>query len=381
MNGKNGWKPACIVLAFLFILSWVFFGLLYGFGGIDFSVLEIPVAENTANGGGAVIGEGESNGVKLTSTKIAEEDYAEYGISPLAETAYTLTATVTPANAVDKTVDWSVMFVDPAASWANGKTVTDYVTVTPTSDGALTATVECLQAFGEQIKVIVASRVSSTVNATCTVDYAQKITGMRVYFEPSNSSYSSDVNIPAGEEFTLSISAAQAPFVYFLRAEALLSDVYTLAEDVTCNVSFLNWGDDGDRDYFHRPSADDNQVVRVMVDSIDNAIGKSFMPDKRLLAAYNFQREYYHVVSGEWQKEETVYYRDVSDARLVDFYYGNGEEAGVADEGTVIWRVVANVEGQYGSYEREDSYFMYVLSGSILASNMNISLSDTSHIF
>ena len=36
--------------------------------------------------GGTVIGESTGNGVKVMSAKIAKEDYAEYGISPLAET-------------------------------------------------------------------------------------------------------------------------------------------------------------------------------------------------------------------------------------------------------------------------------------------------------
>ena len=107
--------------------------------------------DETADNGGAIIGEAEENGVKLMSAKIPVSEYAANGISPLAETAYTLTATITPSYAVNKTVDWSVAFVNPSSSWANGKTVTDYVTVTPTSDGALTATVSCLQAFGEQI--------------------------------------------------------------------------------------------------------------------------------------------------------------------------------------------------------------------------------------
>lgn len=45
------------------------------------------------------------------------------------------------------------MFVDASSAWATGKTVTDYVTVTPTANGALTANVECIKDFGEQIKV------------------------------------------------------------------------------------------------------------------------------------------------------------------------------------------------------------------------------------
>lgn len=131
--------------------------------------------------GGLVIGDGEGNGIKLTAVKLMSSEYEDYGVSALAESAYTLTATVYPEDASNKALDWIVSFVDPSASWAVGKTVTDYVTVTPTSDGALTATVENLQAFGEQIQVKATSRDNPEAYATCTVDYLQRTMGYAFY--------------------------------------------------------------------------------------------------------------------------------------------------------------------------------------------------------
>lgn len=90
-------------------------------------------------------------------------------------TSKTLTATITPADATNKKVDWSVAFKSASSTWAKGKTVTDYVTITPTSDGALTATVTCKKAFGEQIIITVKSREVSEVSATATVDYEKKL--------------------------------------------------------------------------------------------------------------------------------------------------------------------------------------------------------------
>lgn len=127
-------------------------------------------------GGGVIFNEPEGNGMQLTARKLLSSEYDEYGVSELAETAYTLTATVTPANAMNKEVDWSVSFVDPTSAWASGKSVTEYVTVTPSADGALTATVENLDAFGAQIKITVASRFNADVKAETTVDYAKRIT-------------------------------------------------------------------------------------------------------------------------------------------------------------------------------------------------------------
>ena len=92
--------------------------------------MELPEENN----GGTVIGESTGNGVKVMSAKIAKEDYVANGISPLAETAYTLTATITPSNATIQDVDWSVSFVNNSSAWATGKTVTDYVPVTPSGD-------------------------------------------------------------------------------------------------------------------------------------------------------------------------------------------------------------------------------------------------------
>ena len=108
----------------------------------------------------------------------AEPSDAKHGI--------TLKATIDPDTAANQNVDWSVSFVNPSSSWASGKTITDYVTVTPTSDGALTATVQCLKAFGEQIKITVTSRANEYATAECTVDYARRITDFTFYSFPDN---------------------------------------------------------------------------------------------------------------------------------------------------------------------------------------------------
>ena len=132
-------------------------------------------AQEQPDEGGMEINESEEQGLSLMSASISPEDFADYGVSPLAESAYTVTATVTPALAVNKAVDWSVSWKNASSSWATGKTVTDYVTVTPTSDGALTASVACIKEFAEQIIVTATSRDNSDAKGTCTVDYRQKL--------------------------------------------------------------------------------------------------------------------------------------------------------------------------------------------------------------
>lgn len=72
-------------------------------------------------------------------------------------------------------------FVNPTSAWASGKTASDYVISTPTSDGALTATVNCLKAFGEQIKITVTSRANENAKADCILDYARRIVDTALY--------------------------------------------------------------------------------------------------------------------------------------------------------------------------------------------------------
>ena len=229
---KNVWKPLCIVFAALLALSWVFFGFLYSKGGVDFSTLENPEQNYMADNGGMLVGESTGNGAQIMSVQIPAENYAEYGISPMAESAYQLTATITPDNADDKTVDWSVSFVNPDSEWATGKTVTDYVTVTPTSDGALAANVACFQAFGEQIKVTVMSRDNPEATATCLVDYAERVAGYTltltnggVTISSSDPEYTvtgnSSVSISKGE-YTKTVGTVEENFTgtYVIRGNA-----------------------------------------------------------------------------------------------------------------------------------------------------------------
>ena len=113
---------------------------------------------------------------KLMRLSVTRAAAADGGYEPV-----TLTATVLPENATDKTVDWAVAFVNPSSEWASGKTVTDYVTVTPSSDGAATATVQCMEDFGAQIVVTATSRDNPEATAQCTVDFAKRIEDIKMY--------------------------------------------------------------------------------------------------------------------------------------------------------------------------------------------------------
>ena len=95
--------------------------------------------------------------------------------SRTANEGITLVATVEPSYATKTAVDWTVSFANPDSEWATGKTATDYVTITPTEDGSLTATLECLQPFGEQIIVKVISRENAEISDTCPLEYMRRV--------------------------------------------------------------------------------------------------------------------------------------------------------------------------------------------------------------
>ena len=139
-------------------------------------------APTEIDGGGVILNESEGSGMQLTATKLSSSEYAENGVSAIAESAYILTASVTPSDAGNKAVDWAIGFKNANAAWASGKTVTDYVTVMPTSEGSLTARVECKAAFGTQIVVTVTSRENRSASATCTADYQQRLLGYGFWF-------------------------------------------------------------------------------------------------------------------------------------------------------------------------------------------------------
>lgn len=168
------------IIAFTLIAVLIFGVIAAIFIGIDNKKDEQPQEEQT------VVTDGDGNAMEsgtvyamptnmVFATTAAEQSNAAEGI--------TLQATITPDTADNKAVDWNVSFVNSSSSWASGKTVSDYVTVTPASDGALTATVNCLKAFGEQIKITVVSRANEYASAECTLDYARRILDTALYHE------------------------------------------------------------------------------------------------------------------------------------------------------------------------------------------------------
>lgn len=150
----------------------------------------------------------------IVATEIAPSDFEYYGVDEHAETAYTLTATVYPVSASDKTVDWTIAWANAESTWATGKTVTDYVTAQAQADGSTVCIVSCLQAFGEQIEVTVTARANENATATCTLDYVKRIVNAPTRFSIKNNELPAFTGGGAGQPMLPNFQAS-APSVAF----------------------------------------------------------------------------------------------------------------------------------------------------------------------
>ena len=143
-----------------------------GFGAFEREGVQTFVG----NTGGTILGNGAGNGLRLMSAVIAKADYAANGVSPLAETAYTITVTPTPADAVD-TYTWT-------------STDNESVKLTP-SNGGKSCKVECLKAFGTQITLMCTSDSNADVKADVTVDYVKRISSVSMSINPASVKFGS----------------------------------------------------------------------------------------------------------------------------------------------------------------------------------------------
>lgn len=134
----------------------------------------IPMEDKDTDNNGMVVTPANSRVMKLAakhlSASLDDDNYAApEGVGTYANAnSYTLTATIEPADATNNKVDWSVKL-------KSGGDASEYVTIATETDGALTATLTCLNPFGEQIIVTCVSRDNSEAKATCTLDYIKRV--------------------------------------------------------------------------------------------------------------------------------------------------------------------------------------------------------------
>jgi hypothetical protein len=119
--------------------------------------------------------QGEDNNGDLEIEEVVTSSYIRLLAGAEATTASdvgiakTLTAIVEPANAPNKQVDWDLYWAEDAD--LGDQPIGDYLTLTPASDGATTATLRCIQSFrGSVAYVKVTTRVGG-YEAICRVSF------------------------------------------------------------------------------------------------------------------------------------------------------------------------------------------------------------------
>lgn len=110
-----------------------------------------------------------------------------------------ITATITPADAKNKNVTWTVGWDSEAE--LKDKSVTDYVTVTADSTNSLKATVVCKKAFRGSTIVVTVTTEEGGYAASCNVTYEGKPSAIDV-----NSGNALKVNLVGANSYAVSLS-------------------------------------------------------------------------------------------------------------------------------------------------------------------------------
>ncbi len=227
-------RLSAVLFAVLLIAALVLSVFTKGFTDWQFGK-ELPAVNDLT--GNVVVTPQESGGIRLMAEfqpEITESgDATDYEGETL-----TITATVSPDNSADNTgLDWSMAFKDPSSAWATGKTLTDYMTLTPSGTdaaGSKKVSVKCLKPFGEQVVITATSQDNPEVTASCTADFAQRIESATLKFGDLNVNLGGDTNVkwelnPNGTGVGGATSVTSSK-----------SDVYTLAEDFTYTVTLTS---------------------------------------------------------------------------------------------------------------------------------------------
>ena len=223
-------RLSAVLFAVLLIAVLVLSVLTKGFTDWRFGK-ELPVSESLDSN--VVITPQESDGgIRLMvnfEPGITQDDEPDYESETL-----TITATVSPDNSADNTgLDWSMAFKNPASEWATGKTLSDYMTLTPSGEdaaGSKTVSVKCLKPFGEQVVITATSQDNPEVTASCTADFAQRVESVTLKFGDLNVNLGGDTNV----KWELNPNGAGVGGATNVTMEK--SDVYTLAEEFTYTV-------------------------------------------------------------------------------------------------------------------------------------------------
>lgn len=191
----------------------------------------------------------------------------------------TLTATVLPATAQNKAVDWSAEWGDSS----NTSNVSEYVTVTPNSDGSTTATVTCYKAFTGTV-VITATTRENGYSATCIVTFVGLPTDISISgsLSPTSGAYKAGI----GQSYAFDVSLSN-PF----------NSVGSQFNSISCGVNGVGSMILGYMEHYNASGNDkwyDSSDKTVTLDSLkDNFITVSYSQGKLSITTIKSIESYY----------------------------------------------------------------------------------------
>ena len=106
-------------------------------------------------------------------------------------------------HANNREVDFSVAWGEGAQRSA--EPVTDYVTVTPESDGSRVATVACIKGFGDDIILITVTTRDGGFQATCMVTFEGAPSSLKFMYNDTEYSSSSEITVQANAEYSVKL--------------------------------------------------------------------------------------------------------------------------------------------------------------------------------
>lgn len=218
----------------------------------------------------------------------------------------TLTATVLPATATNKEVDWSVEWGE---STATGN-VTDYVIVTPSAAGSTTATVTCKKAFTGTIIINVITRESG-YSASCVITFVGIPTEIALSGSVTASENTFKLGIGKAYDFSIELSNP------FNSVGSQFSDFsYTLTGVGTMVLGYM--------EHYNRSGADkwyDESNKTVTLDSLKNSFLKVNCANGKLTVTTIKSIESYYSSFKSLDGGRTIAYTDKFRSFVDDCYF------------------------------------------------------------
>lgn len=194
-------KGFALTLVILILAVCVMAAMTEGFSNWNpYGWFDKPVEEQQTDG--EETGEEQQPGGDSMVTTIYNTEHVRLSVSATtaAESntvSKTLTAEVRPATASNQQVDWTIEWSDPETV----ENISDYLVLTPASDGALTATIECLKSFRGKEAVVTVTTREGGFTAVCYVSYAGEPSAISV-----NNGASGSCNLGGSASFSISLS-------------------------------------------------------------------------------------------------------------------------------------------------------------------------------